>query len=854
MTISPILGHYRILQKIGAGGMGEVYRASDDRLGREVAVKVLKPALANDPDRLRRFEQEAQAAAALSHPNIVAIYDIGMHDGSPYIVSELLQGQTLRQRLASGPLSVRQAAGLAEQIAAGLVDAHDKQIVHRDLKPENLFLTHDGRIKILDFGIAKLSPRVGAEDRSAEDLTTQTRAGTVLGTVAYMSPEQIRAQPVDHRSDIFSLGAILYEMVTGSRAFKGQTEADTLMAVLAGEPSEMTQLRPGTLPAFEQIVRHCLEKQPGDRFQSARDLAFALSTVASTGTAHFQPPRSWKKKARALAPWLLTAAALAAGGFLGVRWLPGSGPLYHRISFERGTIYSARFSPDGQGILYGASWNGGPLQLYSTVRDSPLSHPLGLRDASLLAVSRSDELAVVLHGTPDSREFIRGVLARSPVAGGTPREVLEGVRSADWSPGGELAVTHFADDQNRLEYPIGTVLFRSNGWINHVRFSPDGRRIAFMNHPIPWDDAGAVCVTDLAGHVTTLSEGWLSAGGLAWSANGKEIWFTAAQDTATTRSLWAVNLSGKKRNILTVPGNLTLQDIAPDGRVLLTVDTERLALEWTGKDPNDVRDLSWYDWSVAKDISHDGQWVLFEESSEPVGPDSAVALRNIDGSPPIRLGSGTVGGFSPDGKWAVAVVPGKPPRISLLPVGPGQARQIPLPQLEDVDAGGAHFLSNGTQLTIQGNEPGHLARSFLLDIATGKLRPLTREGVRAGLASPDGKYLEGSSAPDDRIVAFPVDGSAAPPVPLTAAGTHYRVAQWSADSKALYVYQSRRPPLPIYRLEIATGKLTLLRTLTPRDQAGVVTMAPVVTNLKASEFAYSYHQFLSVLYEISGLH
>jgi serine/threonine protein kinase/Tol biopolymer transport system component len=852
--IGQILGHYRILEKIGAGGMGEVYRASDDRLGREVAVKVLKPALAGDPDRLRRFEQEARASAALSHPNIVTVYDIGIHEGAPYIVSELLQGQTLRERLKSGPLSTRQAAGYAEQIAHGLVAAHERQIVHRDLKPENLFLTQDGLVKILDFGIAKLSPRDLSEDRSVEDLTTQTRAGTVLGTVAYMSPEQIRAQPVDHRSDLFSLGAILYEMATGARAFQGKTEADTLMAVLSGEPPDMAELRQGIPVAFEQTVRHCLEKQPEDRFQSARDLAFALSTVSSTGTASFQASRNWRKKVRAWAPWLVGGILLAAAGFLGAHLIPQPNPLYQRITFERGTIYSARFSPDGQGILYGASWNGGPLQLYSTVKESALAHPLGFQDASLLAVSRSDELALVLDGTPDGRDFIRGVLARSPLAGGTPRQVLEGVRAADWSPSGDLAVTHFAGNENRLEYPIGKVLYRSTGWINHVRFSPDGQRIAFMDHPVPWDDGGSVCVTDLSGHVTTLSSGWLSADGLAWFPGGKEIWFTAARDTSTTRALWAVDLSGHSRRILTIPGSFALQDIAPDGRVLVTVDTQRVALEWAGKQTGDVRDLSWYDWSIAKDISPDGQWVLFEESSEPAGPENAVAIRNIDGAPPIRLGSGTVGGLSPDGKWAVAVVPGKPPRIRLLPVGPGEAREIPLPQLEDIDAGGARFLYDGSQLVIQGNEPGRPARSFLLDIASGKLRPVTPEGVRAGAPSPDGKYLCGSSAPDDRIMLFPADGSSRPPIPLTAAGTHFRFAQWSGDSKALYVYQSQRAPLPLYRLEIASRKLTLVKTLTPRDRAGVIIVSPVVTNLNGSEFAYSYYQLLSVLYVISGLH
>src|SRR5580692_564730 len=273
--IGKVLGHYRVLEKIGSGGMGIVYRASDERLGRDVAIKILKPSLAHDQDRLRRFEQEARAAAALTHPNIVAIYDIGMHDGAPYIVSELLEGQTLRERLLDGPIPRRQALDFAQQMAQSLVAAHEKRIVHRDLKPENLFITKDGRIKVLDFGIAKLMnsgfDSGAGEADSIASMTTQTRTGSVLGTVAYMSPEQLRGKPVDHRSDIFSFGAILYEIMSGSRAFRGETEVDTMTAVLREEPAS-AHLDDAAIPAgYQDIIRHCLEKEPENRFQSAKD-------------------------------------------------------------------------------------------------------------------------------------------------------------------------------------------------------------------------------------------------------------------------------------------------------------------------------------------------------------------------------------------------------------------------------------------------------------------------------------------------------------------------------------------------------------------------------------------------------
>ena len=265
--------------------------------------------------------------------------------------------------------------------------------------------------------------------------------------------------------------------------------------------------------------------------------------------------------------------------------------------------------------------------------------------------------------------------------GGTPREILQDVVWADWSPGGELAVVHHANGRDNLEYPVGKVLYQTSGSISNIRFSPHGDRIAFLDHPQRWDNSGSVCVVDLAGHKTTLSSAWESENGLAWSPQGNEVWFTALQGASSNRSLWAVNLSGLQRKVLTVPGGVTIQDIAPDGRMLATIDIERLAMEWSSKDKQ-IRDLSWYDWSLVKDISPDGQSVLFEEGGEPAGPSDAVAIRKIDGSPPIRLGDGTADTLSPDGNWAVSVSQTGASHLTLLPVGPGQPRQIPLPGLE----------------------------------------------------------------------------------------------------------------------------------------------------------------------------
>src|SRR3984957_1107416 len=294
-----LLGHYRVLEKIGSGGMGEVFRARDERLGRDVALKLIRPASSDNPDHLRRFEQEARAAAALNHPNILAIYDVGFEGSVPYIVSELLEGKNLRQRLEEGPIPVREAADYALQIAHGLTPAHEPKIVHRDLKPENLFLTTDCRVKILDFGVAKWQAPA-ADDRPIESMTTVTKHGAMIGTVAYMSPEQLRGKPVDHRSDIFSFGAILYEMMAGARAFRGETEVDTMTAVLREEPAS-ANLDEAAIPAgYQDIVKHCLEKEAENRFQSAKDLAFALQTFS--GSSSF---RAASRKTKNIAPHAL---------------------------------------------------------------------------------------------------------------------------------------------------------------------------------------------------------------------------------------------------------------------------------------------------------------------------------------------------------------------------------------------------------------------------------------------------------------------------------------------------------------------------------------------------------------------
>ncbi|MGA8273510.1 MAG: serine/threonine-protein kinase, partial [Candidatus Sulfotelmatobacter sp.] len=512
----------------GAGGMGEVYRARDSRLKREVAIKVLPQAFSLDTDRLRRFEQEALATAALNHPNILAVFDIGTNQigtnpGAPYVVSELLEGETLRERLRSGSIAVRKTLDYALQIAHGLAAAHEKGIIHRDLKPENLFLTKDGRVKILDFGLAKLTQTEPGVHSSLPTMTQATEAGVVLGTAGYMSPEQVRGVAVDARSDIFSFGAILYEMLSGKRAFHGDTAADTMSAILREDPPELNETNRNVSPALERMVQHCLEKNPEQRFHSASDIAFDLEhlTGVSGTAARAAVPAAAGSRTRGKLLALLAGGALLAAMMLGLGWWLGKGngpaPLaeYQQITFRTGSIGNARFTPDGS-MVYSASWEGGEDQLYMSRTDDPGSRELGIKDAELLSISKGGELAIRLKTEYHGGYARSGTLARVPLSGGTPREVLDNVGDAEFAAdGNNLAIIHYVPENNhwRLESPIGKVLLDSINWLSHPKISPDGKWIAFADHENPGgDDEGSLAVigTDGKEPERKLSSGWTS--------------------------------------------------------------------------------------------------------------------------------------------------------------------------------------------------------------------------------------------------------------------------------------------------------------------------------------------------------
>ena len=851
------LGPYEIGSPLGAGGMGEVYRARDPRLTREVAIKVLPASFSQDADRLKRFEQEARAAGVLNHPNITAVYDFGSHEGAPYIVTELLEGETLRSRLSTGALPVRKAIDYGVQLTRGLAAAHEKGIVHRDLKPENVFVTRDGRVKILDFGLAKLKTEKDGEQQTDLRTVSGTEPGVVLGTMGYMSPEQVRGKAADKRSDLFSFGAILYEMLSGQRAFRGDTAADTITAILTKEPPDLTQTNKEIHPGLDRIVRHCLEKNPEERFESARDVAFdleALSTVSRpTGAIAIEPAArrpGWVAPAAAAAI-LALAAGLAAGYRYGMKAGYVPPPNYQQLSFRRGEVYSARFAPDGQSVVYAASWDGKPVELFSTRTDRPESRTFGLTGADVLAVSKSGEVLVSLDRHV-AEPFIRtGTLAEVGISGGVaPREILKDVQWADWDPSGkDLVVVRDMQLRSQIEFPLGHVLYQTAGWISHPRISPDGKLVAFLEHPQRRDDGGTVAVVDRAGKKRTLSETYSSEFGLAWSPDGSSIWITATR-VGGNRALHEITLSGKSRLLARVTQSLTLQDVARDGRVLVAHDTIRIGIMAGSPRMPKERELAWLDWSSLFDISPDGKTILFSETGEGTGPEYSTFVRGTDGSAPIRLGDGGAQAMSRDGQWAAVLVGHATRLLTLYPTGAGGKRVIETGDLEL--QGGTSFTPDGQRVLTTANEPGRGPRIFVIDLAGGKPRALTPEGYRSfgrGV-SPDAKSVA-VTGPDRRVYLYPLSGGE--PTPVAGIEQDETVGGWTGDGKALFVYRRRDIPGRLYRLDLATGKKTIAREVMPADGAGVVDIAPIFETPDGDSYVYGFQRTLSDLYLVDGL-
>jgi Tol biopolymer transport system component len=857
LTFGTKIGPYEILSQLGAGGMGEVYRARDSRLRREVAVKVLPPSFAQDADRLRRFEQEARVVGALNHPNILAIFDVGAQDGAPYLVSELLEGESLRQHMQGSLLPQRKAVDYGIQIARGLAAAHEKGVVHRDLKPDNIFVLNDGRIKILDFGLAKLR-QDEALTSAHHDLQTMdepeaaTTPGQVLGTVGYMSPEQVRGQATDHRTDIFALGTILYEILTGKRAFKRESSVETMNAILKEEPPELEDIVPNPTPGLDRVIRHCLEKNPAQRFQSASDIAFDLETLSShSGTGSRLKAVAAERRTywKAAAGALVMAAALAATYYAARRSAPAAAPRFHQLTFQRGTIYGAKFAPDGQSILFSAAWNGAPKpQIYTTRTDALMSRSIDLLDSQVLSISSKGEMAIRQRTEP-GLIVPQGMLSVVPLTGGAPRELLGDVLDASWSPDGEsLAAVHAVAGGNQLEYPIGrTILTTSTGNITDLKVSPDGRLLAYFDHPNAEDTRGFVAVTDLAGKARRLTREWSDLTGLAWSRSGDEIWFTGS-DAGINSAVYAVDLNGKQRDLLHIPGRLHLFDISKDGQVLITNEATRLETYGRHAAQDKDMDLSWFDWTIGRAVSNDGQWAVLEEDGEGGGPQYSIFLRKTDGSPAIRLGTGMGLDISPDGKWVASTSVKQPAPTVLLPTGAGQPLTLADSQLFHSQR--LRFLPDGKGVIMVAAEPGKAPRTYIQMLDGTAPRALTAEHFLGTDVSPDGRSVLGRK--DRATWIVPMSGSE-PGQPLPAVKSNELVSGWVADGSSIYVTDVSSMPAKAYVLDIKTGQRKLHHEYAPADPSGVSNIGGSLVTSDGRFYMYDVPRTLSFLYVVEGL-
>lgn len=847
---------------LGAGGMGEVYRARDHKLDRDVALKVLSPRLADNPTALARFEREAKAVAALSHPGILAIHDFGVIDETAFAIMELLEGETLRERLDRGQIAPAQAITWITQVAEGIAAAHERGIVHRDLKPANIFITRAGRIKILDFGIARVEQPVDGEDETLSHSGDETTPGMVLGTAGYMAPEQVRGEPADHRADIFAVGSILYEMLTGRRAFSGGNAVATMAAILRDEPPPPTAAGDMLPPVLERLVMHCLEKDPARRFQSARDLVFDLGNLADGSTWSGRAPRFDPQRRRRRRRWVPGAAVLgvaAAAFWLGIRAAPRvsrhdqQGVSFQTVSFGRGIIDGARFTPDGESVVYGAAWDGEPFRLHLTRPGSPETSRLELPDADLLAVSRGGELAIALDYTLTGW-MGRGILARVPILGTAPRSLADGVLAADWSPdGANLAAVRWSSGGKRLEFPVGTVLAETDGWFSHPRLSADGAWLAFLDHPIDGDDRGTVAVLDLArGTTRTLGGEWSGIQGLAWAPHGAAELYFSAYDGATPQSVYAIDLGGTVRQLLTGPTGLFLQDVAADGRLLVASQTRTIqVLARLPGDPQ-PRDLSWLAYSFAIDISADGGTILLECSGDSCGTTYTVLVRSTDGSPAVRLGEGSARALSPDGRFAAALVFGAEPqpRLVVYPLGAGQPRAVDVGELVVDNVG---WMPDGQRLVLLANEPESGKRGLVVDLAGGDVRPFTTEGVGAGRhlpVSPDGRF----AALTDQagyLSLMSLDGE--PPRAIAGIESGDEAIRFSSDGTALYLSR-HEVPLRVIRLDLETGGREVVGELPAADPAGLQAAFPgAVVSADGRVVVGTYQRRLNRLYVVSGV-
>ena len=853
------LGPYEVLSVVGAGGMAEVYRARDSRLGREIALKVVNESLASSPDLVRRFEQEARIAGSLNHPNIVAVYDVGVHDGAPYFVTELLSGESMRQRLSRGRVPLGTALDWGIQLAHGLAAAHRRGIIHRDVKPDNVFIA-GGQVKLLDFGIAKLAEEARAGPHGMMDGTvtpagSATRTGSVLGTPGYMSPEQVRGEPVDSRTDVFSLGAVLHELLSGERAFPGASLVESGYAILNQDPPPL----PASVPAsVGQVVLRCLEKDPDQRFQSAIDLAFALDVVRSpTGSAPPLPKRRRSFLIPALLGTLATAALVTSLLWRG-RSSTGAAPRpdVQQVIYRMGAVRAARFAPDGR-IVFSASFEGKAEEIFGKTSASIEPQSLGVTDALLLGVSSSGDLALLLRPRFNRAFAVQGTLARVGGVGGTPRELVEQVEFADWSPGGELAVVRDVGAKSRLEFPVGKVLFQTTGWISNPRFSPKGDRIAFLHHPFFNDDMGEPRVVDLQGHSKALTPRWSRVLGLAWSPDGLEVLFTAGGIARNT--LVAVSEEGRSRELYVSPADLRLDDVSPDGTVLATEQLERSELGLIRADRTEETILTWGTWAnFAARVSNEAT-ILFSESA-PVPPEKDqgpaqpvwTLFRRADRNAAQILGAGSPLDLSPDGRSALVEAQDRV-TLSTIPIGPGESRAY---RTEGMEIGAARWFRDGKRLLASARSRSdadyHLVVFPQEGSPASRLSDVPLMPRRILHLSPDDRWAATLDKDEVLLLVSTADGAASR---LPEAGADAVPRGWSAEGHLWVTRGGDRTPARarLQRFDVDRHRMLEERMVVPGESSGAIYIRDLAISPDGRSVAIVYGRNLGYLYTLHGL-
>jgi eukaryotic-like serine/threonine-protein kinase len=650
-------------------------------------------------------------------------------------------------------------------------------------------------------------------------------------------------------------------MLSGQRAFEKDSSADTMAAILKDEPPELSGDEKKIPPAVERVVRHCLEKNPAERFQSARDLSFnlaALSDMSSSSAGSITPTevqQMSRGKRRATFAAVGSAGLLIAcmfAYFMGRRGATKSQPIYKQITFSRGTIFQARFAPDGQSVYYSAAWNGQLPQLYSMDPNSPESRTLGLNNSSLFAISTS-QLAISIGCNHVFMGVCEGTLATVPISGGAPREIAGNVLSADWSSdGSEMAAVREANGKFQVEFPLGKVIYESQTWLNFLRVSPRGDAVAFAQYSIDGADIGRVIILDKNGKQLARSEEYVSVEGIAWEPSGDRVLFAGSKNGGWADSVHAFTPDGKDSTVLTLPCVLRVHDISKDGSILLSQDQWRSQMQYRGAKDAEERDLSWLDGTTVSDLSEDGQGVVFQEFMEAAGTAPIAYLRNPTEPSSVKLGIGLFPVLSPDGKWAL-VGGYNPLHLALLPTGIGQARSLETYELQQFEWQG--WMPDGKSIYFAGND-SHNWRMYMQSLAGAAPRAVTppidvnASQTLSDLVSPDGRFVFARDL-TAKAYMYPVAGGEPRTVAGLLPGDIW--ANWASDGKSIYVYDDKVTRLDLFRIDVATGNRQLIRTMAPPDNAGLFGIETFRITPDGKSYAYSYNRALSTLYLVDGV-